>query len=128
VRPATNTVILGFTLNITSADPEALFRFYRDVIGVPPDEAFNAQFGGGALKIGDLTIVIDEHSATPARAQDPTRFLLDFTVSDIESETKRLESLGVVCIRQPSPEFWGGLVATFLDPDGNFVQLFQLPA
>jgi uncharacterized glyoxalase superfamily protein PhnB len=32
-----------------------------------------------------------------------------------------------VFTRPPEREDWGGHVATLLDPDGNVVQLFQLP-
>jgi predicted enzyme related to lactoylglutathione lyase len=30
-------------------------------------------------------------------------------------------------IRQPEREQWGGWIATFKDPDGNILQLLQLP-
>jgi predicted enzyme related to lactoylglutathione lyase len=30
--------------------------------------------------------------------------------------------------RAPAREEWGGWVATFADPDGNVLQLMQLPA
>jgi predicted enzyme related to lactoylglutathione lyase len=116
----------GFTINITSEHPERMVAFYRDVLRLPPDPAFE-QFGGGGFKAGDTTIVIDEHSETRGAAQEPSRVLLDFTVPDIAAEKARLESAGVTFIREPSREFWGGLVATFLDPDGNYLQLFELP-
>jgi predicted enzyme related to lactoylglutathione lyase len=72
-------------------------------------------------------IVIDGHSETGERALDPTRILFDFTVPDIHAERARLGSLGVAFVREPGREFWGGLVATFADPDGNFLQLFEMP-
>lgn len=116
----------GFTINITSEQPEQMVRFYRDVLGLPPDPAFE-QFGGGGFLAGGTTIVIDAHSETRGPAKEPTRFLVDFTVADLGAEKARLEAAGVTFIREPSREFWGGLVATFLDPDGNYLQLFELP-
>jgi hypothetical protein len=33
----------------------------------------------------------------------------------------------VVFSRRPEREAWGGVVATFADPDGNTLQLMELP-
>ena len=41
---------------------------------------------------------------------------------------ERLRRGGVVFTRPPEREDWGGQVATFADPDGNVLQLMQLPA
>jgi predicted enzyme related to lactoylglutathione lyase len=116
----------GFTINITSDQPERMVAFYRDVLQLPPDPAFE-QFGGGGFLAGGATIVIDGHSETVGQAKEPSRFLVDFTVPDLAAEKTRLEAAGVTFIREPSREMWGGLVATFLDPDGNYLQLFELP-
>jgi predicted enzyme related to lactoylglutathione lyase len=118
--------ITGFTLNITSELPERMVAFYRDVLKLPADPAFE-QFGGGGFLAGGTSIVIDAHSETLGPAQQPSRFLLDFIVPDLAAEKARLEAAGVTFVREPGREFWGGLVATFLDPDGNYLQLFELP-
>jgi predicted enzyme related to lactoylglutathione lyase len=116
----------SFTLNITSEQPEAMVAFYRDVLELAPDPAFE-QFGGGGFLAGGITIVIDGHSETRGRAREPHRMLLDFTVPDIRADYERLKARGVTFVREPSPEGWGGFIATFLDPDGNYLQLFELP-
>ena len=36
-------------------------------------------------------------------------------------------AMGDAFTRPPGREPWGGLVATFADPDGNTLQLLQLP-
>jgi len=115
------------TLNLTSAQPERMVAFYRDVLQLPPHPAFE-QFGGGFFQLGDTTIVIDGHSETVGDAKEPSRFLLDFAVADLAAEKTRLEALGVIFVREPSREEWGGLLATFLDPDGNYLQLLQMPS
>ena len=51
--------------------------------------------------------------------------LLTFTVDDAIAEQTRLEAAGVAFIRPATREPWGGLVATFADPDGNYCQLTQ---
>ena len=40
---------------------------------------------------------------------------------------QRLILAGVPCLRVPELESWGGRVATYADPDGNVIQLFELP-
>ena len=48
-------------------------------------------------------------------------------VSDIHGLYKRLAAQGVEFIRSPEQEHWGGWIATLKDPDGNILQLLQLP-
>ena len=51
--------------------------------------------------------------------------LIDFFVEDIAAEQARLKSHGVKFIREEGKEHWGGVISTFLDPDGNYCQLIQ---
>ncbi len=37
----------------------------------------------------------------------------------------RLLARGVTFIRDPEREPWGGVITTFLDPDGNYLQLIE---
>ena len=53
--------------------------------------------------------------------------MLNFDVSNIQEVTKLLKSNGVRFLRDPEKEHWGGWVCTFLDPDGNTIQLLQQP-
>ena len=57
----------------------------------------------------------------------PLRVMVNFGVGDIEAVHARLRGAGVAFSRPPGREPWGGLVATFADPDGNTLQLLQLP-
>ena len=41
------------------------------------------------------------------------------------AEQSRLEEQGVKFIRTAGKEYWGGVISTFLDPDGNYCQLVQ---
>lgn len=41
------------------------------------------------------------------------------------TEQKRLEAADVRFVRPATREPWGGLVATFMDLDGNYCQLVQ---
>jgi len=111
----------SFFLNITSEDPGRLFAFYRDVVGLTP----KPEMGEWSLDMGGATLGIDGHSDTRGPAKDPTRWLPNLFVEDIDAEQKRLEAAGVKFIRKQGKEFWGGVISTFVDPDGNYAQIVE---
>ncbi|HLG11735.1 MAG TPA: VOC family protein [Dehalococcoidia bacterium] len=108
-------------LNVTSEDPERLGAFYRDVVKLEP----NPQVGEHAFLAAGATFIIDGHSETKGMAKEPQRVLINFMVDDIAAEQDRLEAQGVTFIRKQGREYWGGVISTFLDPDGNYAQLME---
>jgi len=112
----------SFMLNLTSDDAERLKAFYRDTVELTPNPAY----GEGAF---DLTpgavIAIDGHSDTHGLAKEPQRALINFMVDDLRAEQQRLKAKGVQFIREEGKEEWGGIISTFLDPDGNYCQLIE---
>ena len=108
-------------VNITSDNPERLMKFYTDVVGLPK----NPNMGDGAVDAGGTTLGFDGHSDTKGATKEPTRVLIDFFVDDIAAEQKRLEAAGVKFSRSQGKEYWGGIISTFADPDGNIVQLIE---
>jgi catechol 2,3-dioxygenase-like lactoylglutathione lyase family enzyme len=102
----------------------AMLRFYRDVLGLAPRSLKPAfvNFAWGGFRLSIAT-----HPAINGRSRDPLRLMVNFAVGDIHAEHARLLAAGVPFLRPPEPEEWGGLVATFADPDGNTLQLLQLP-
>lgn len=113
--------VTGFNLNITTADPERLMAFYREVVQLPPEP----EMGPSAFRVGGAHLLIDGHSDTNGAAKEPHRMLINFMVDDLASEKARLEAAGVPFVRQPEREYWGGLITTFTDPDGNYLQLIE---
>jgi predicted enzyme related to lactoylglutathione lyase len=113
--------VTSFILNLTSEDPELLQNFYEDILELPKRE----NSGDGALAIGESTLIIDGHSLTRGPAQEPHRVLINFFVDDLAAEQERLEARGVQFIRTAGREYWGGIISTFLDPDGNYCQLIE---
>ena len=111
----------SFAMNLTSEQPERLFEFYRDVVGL----TLRPEMGDHALALGDATLFVDGHSGTSGKASEPQRVLIDFFVPDIKPEQARLESAGVEFVRREGAEYWGGIISTFVDPDGNYCQLIQ---
>ena len=110
-------------LNTISEQPARLGAFYRDVVGLPMRD----DMGEAALKAGGATLVFDTHRDLCGPTQEPSRFLMDFRVADAAAERKRMEAAGATFIRKEGTEEWGGIISTFVDPDGNYGQLMQPP-
>jgi len=96
----------------------AMARFYRDTLGLTPRSAkgdfINFDWAGVRLSVG-------------VHGRVPLRVMIHLTVGDIQAVHARLARAGVAFTRPPEREDWGGWVATFADPDGNTLQLMQLP-
>jgi predicted enzyme related to lactoylglutathione lyase len=98
----------------------AMRRFYVETLGLRPrsdrPNFVNFQIGAARLTIG-------VHQGVDGISRDPLRIMINLAVTDIHAAHVRLTTVGVPCLRAPSPESWGGLVATYSDPDDNTVQL-----
>jgi predicted enzyme related to lactoylglutathione lyase len=117
--------VSSFILNVTSEHPERLMQFYRDTVQLTPHPQIEQAFtvGEGAA------FAIDGHSETLGPAKEPQRALINFWVdlpADVVAERERLEGAGVRFIRKEGTEYWGGVISTFLDPDGNYCQLMSM--
>lgn len=113
--------ISSFRLNITSENPDRLKAFYGEVVALKP----LPEMGEGSFDAGGAVLSIDGHSETRGRAVEPHRYLIDFLIDDLAGEQARLEAKGVEFIRKGGREHWGGIISTFLDPDGNYCQLIE---
>lgn len=103
---------------------EEMARFYRDRLGLTPRTAkpdfINFDWGG-------LRLSVSIHDRVRGASRDPLRIMVNLLVDDIDAAHARLTAAGVVFTRPPEAEDWGGRVATFVDPDGNVLQLFEMP-
>jgi predicted enzyme related to lactoylglutathione lyase len=104
---------------IATHDKARLLSFYHDVLGLP-HATTNKLISNGIL------LHPMQHSAVQGPPAEPYRVMLTFTVADIHATAERLHKRGVVFVREPEREPWGGWVATFCDPDGNYLQLMQV--
>jgi catechol 2,3-dioxygenase-like lactoylglutathione lyase family enzyme len=102
---------------------EEMARFYRDRLGLTPrtskPDFINFDWDGVRLSVS-------VHDGVQGASRDPLRIMVNLLVDDIVAVHARLAGAGVVFTRPPEPEDWGGRVATFLDPDGNRLQLLEL--
>ena len=99
-----------------------LLSFYRDVLGLQT-EMENEEFAVFRASAGPQ-LAIGRHSEVKGKSRDPNRVMVDFAVDNCQAECERLSKQGVEFIRTPSQD-QGFIIATFLDPDGNVLQLFQ---
>jgi len=101
-----------------------MVRFYRETLGLHPrsvrSDFVNFDWSGVRLSVG-------VHDFVHGMSRDALRIMINLTVGDIQAVHQRLAAAGVPFTRAPEREDWGGWVATFADPDGNTLQLMELP-
>lgn len=111
------------TLNLNSimigtAQPTVLGEFYEKVFGRPAD---STEEGWYMWQVGACSLSIGEHSEVSGQAKEPARMILNLETTAVKEEFERLKS-DVTVIKEPY-EMGGGWIATFADPDGNYIQL-----
>ncbi len=120
-------------LVVEADDFEEAVRFYRDVLGLPEEAAFEAE--------GDARVVIlDAGRATlelvnPAQKrmidevevgrQVAPRLRVAFEVDDAEETTRRLGEAGAEVVAPPTETPWRSLNARLDAPAGLHVTVFQ---
>ena len=98
--------------------------FYENILKLKPHSVRDNFI---AYRWRDLRFSIGLHSEVNGSSKEPFRIMLNFDVSNIQDVTKLLKSNGGRFLRDPEKDHWGGWVCTFLDPDGNTIQLLQQP-
>ena len=116
------TGVVGVTIWTEHLDP--MFHFYNDILRLPLHSRHDDFI---AFELGEIRFNIGVHDQVKGPSQDSFRFMPHLGVDDIHLECRRLKDEGVEFIRPPEQEHWGGWVATFKDPDGNILQMLQLP-
>jgi predicted enzyme related to lactoylglutathione lyase len=112
------------TAGIWSEDMQkSLLPFYRDVVGMPVSVDTP-----GFVVLGSNTrgpsVTLGTHSEVKGKNADPARHMVGLESDDIQADFQRLKSKGVEFIEGPT-KFDNVTVATFKDPEGNYVQLLQ---
>ena len=114
--------VVGITL--WTDNLEEMYRFYHDVMAFPLHSRHEEFI---AFQLGELRFNIGLHSSVSGTSRDPFRIMPHLGVENIHQEHQRLLKEGVEFLRPPEQEHWGGWIATFKDPDGNILQMLQLP-
>lgn len=110
------------SIQLASSDPARLAAFYREVVQLERIE----DMGDHAYRLSPAAILfIVDHSEVSGPAKEPARAIIDLHINGLDAEQERLQAAGVTFIRDKGLEFWGGVISTFNDPDGNLVQLIE---
>jgi predicted enzyme related to lactoylglutathione lyase len=118
------TALAGVLVWTSATRFAAMDHFYVDVLGLAPR---TRRAGFVNFELGGQRVTVTVHDDVLGPATDPLHVMINLEVDDIAGAHARLLAAGVTFVRPPEQEPWGGRVATFADPDGNVLQLFQLP-
>jgi predicted enzyme related to lactoylglutathione lyase len=105
------SILLGTTR------PAELRDWYRNALA--PDHT-----GDGPIDLGGFLLVIDRRDDVAAKNEEPGRMILNFHVDDIDAVEAQLRAAGVEWVA-PVAERPSGRFGTFVDPDGNYLQVIQ---
>jgi len=112
------------TAGIWSEDIQKnLLPFYRDVVGLPLSVDTPEFVVLGSNPRGP-SVTLGTHSEVKGKNADPARHMVGLETDNIEAECGRLKAKGVEFVSEPE-KFDQVTVATFKDPEGNYVQLLQ---
>jgi lactoylglutathione lyase len=116
---------LGGVLVYTSLERfPAMRAFYVEALGLRPR---SDRDGFVNFELGEQRLTVSVHADLSTANRDPLHVMINLTTTDIRDDYTTAVAAGAASVRAPEPEPWGGVVATLLDPDGNVVQLLQLP-
>ena len=100
-------------------DLPRMTAFYTGALHLKPVEAtrlenyVELESGGATLALHTIPAEMRCDLPSPVAPREQTPIKLSFEVPDVDSERRRLESLGVRVLQRP----WGGYDA--VDPEGN---------
>jgi predicted enzyme related to lactoylglutathione lyase len=131
--PDTPRPVLQLRLVVEAEDYEEAVAFYRDVLGLPEQEAYEGE--GGAR-----VMILDAGRATLELANPAQKRMIDdvevgrdvarkyrvaFEVPDTEERTERLVAAGAELIAPPTETPWRSLNSRLEAPAGLQITLFQ---
>ena len=109
--PKLGSLLLGTTR------PTELRAWYRAALA--PDHR-----GDGPINIGGFLLVIDARDDVSDTSPEPGRMILNFHVDDFDATEAQLRRAGVEWLGQVADRPTGRF-GTFVDPDGNYLQVIQ---
>lgn len=113
---------------IVTNDVPGLTRFYQEVTGMTPkgDDIY-AEFHAPALTLAiSSQKVLDRYGAGETTPASNRSMILDFEVTDVDQERKRLASIVGKFVLEPTTQPWGNRSMLFRDPDGNLINMFAV--
>ena len=113
---------------LLSNNVEKMRQFYADLLGFKPqvDNQGYAEFqmdGRSVLSIFDIS-VHNGMALEPAKVSGSQNIILEFEVSGIEVEYRRVEEMGVKIVKPLTTQAWGNTSFWFRDPDGKLLNFY----
>lgn len=102
---------------------KSLLPFYRDVVGMPVSMD-TPEFVVLGSDPNAPSLTLGTHSEVKGKNADGPRHMVGLATDDVKGDVERLKSKGVPFIDEGTA-FEQVTVATFTDPEGNYVQLLQ---
>ena len=102
------------------SDLKRAVAFYGEILGLDKKYEYSsyAGFQCGSVEIG----LIPGRKGTKPLEDAPS---VEFVVEDVDAAYETLKKRGVNFVREPHDEVWGGRQASFLDPDGNLLEIVE---
>jgi predicted enzyme related to lactoylglutathione lyase len=118
---------------LTVDDYDAALSFYRDVLGLDEQAAYEAPNGGRVTLLDAGRATVELADAAQAHYIDEVevgrrvagRIRIAFEVTDAEGATRRLADAGAEVIAEPTRTPWTSLNSRLTTPDGLQITLFQ---
>jgi len=110
---------------IRVSDVDKALRFYNEVLGLPTK--LDARMFSHAEVGPDEPLTKIGMHATGRKSKRKRRTGIVFDTDDIYALYERLRRQGVQLTLKPTKMPWGGIVADFLDPDNNELEVVQDP-
>lgn len=111
--------VWGITLCVSDLRKAA--DFYEKTLGLNKKYEYSSYVGFqcGGVEIGLKPGRIQKRCIDNAPS-------IEFFVEDVDATYEALKSKGVKFVKAPHDEPWGGREASFLDPDGNSLEIMQI--
>lgn len=125
MKEGTGRITRVWLAMIRVSDMDRALRFYSEILGLPTQldaRVFNHAEVGQDEPFAKIGL-----HATGRRSKRKRRTGIVFDTDDIYALYEKLKAKGVKFTLKPTKMPWGGIVADFLDPDNNELEVVQDP-
>jgi len=103
------------------SDLKKAIAFYGKILGLDKKYEYSSYAG---FQCGGVEIGLSPGRRESKPVEDAPS--VEFVVEDVDAAYETLKRKGVRFVKEPHDEPWGGRQASFLDPDGNLLEIVQV--
>lgn len=111
--------VWGVTVSVSNLKKAT--NFYERILGLNKKYEYSSYVG---FKCGGLEIGLRPGRKTKGHVENTHS--IEFFLDNVDAVFEALKKKGVVFVKEPHDEPWGGREASFLDPDGNLLKIMQI--